>query len=72
MSCPAQIGSTTIAAVGFGGYDHPKGGFNNCAFCTLSNGKHAPLFKGIVPTAGTEGEFVASVIGCTCAPSPLL
>ncbi|KAK9905489.1 hypothetical protein WJX75_000844 [Coccomyxa subellipsoidea] len=65
----AQVGSTLIAAIGFAAYTHPRDpwSFNGPAkFTQLSNG-HGPAFFGnsVVPIHGTEGEFTASVIGCT-------
>ena len=67
--CWAQVGSTLIAAIGFAAYTHPRKpwSFDGPAkFTQLSNG-HGPAFFGnsVVPIHGTEGEFTASVIGCT-------
>jgi hypothetical protein len=71
--CVPQVGSTLIAGFGFAGYTHPRDewGVSNAKFTQLSNG-HGPPFLGgsTVPLAGTEGAYTASVIGCTCAPSP--
>ncbi|KAK9802623.1 hypothetical protein WJX73_006394 [Symbiochloris irregularis] len=60
----AQLATTLISALGFGGYSHPKGGFDQCVFCRLSNGKYPIAFAGIVPAADSEAEFTASLIGC--------
>jgi len=72
------VGSTLIAACGFAGYTHPRGAWafdGPAKFIQLSNG-HQPAFFGnsAVPIAGTEGQFTASVIGCTYVPAspPLL
>lgn len=64
-----QVGSTLIAAFGFAGYTHPRSEWSVTGggkFTQLSNG-HGPPFLGSsnVPIAGTEGNFTASVIGCT-------
>lgn len=62
----AQIGSTCIALFGFGGYEVPPDGVDNCVFCSLSSGGTIPFFpSGAVPRANTESAYTASVIGCT-------
>jgi hypothetical protein len=64
----SQIGATVIGVFGFGGYDRPREeeSYDSCRFCGLSTGGHIPFFNsGIVPQAGTEAAFTASVIGCT-------
>lgn len=65
-SCRVQIASTLIAAFGFGGYPLPPGGIYDCSLCANSQGWHPQFWpRGFVPVAGSEGRFVASVIGCT-------
>lgn len=63
-----QVACALISALGFGGYSHPKGGFTDCQFCSLSNGHMPVAFSRIVPAARSEAEFTASVIGCECGP----
>eukprot|EP00884_Botryococcus_braunii_P002708 jgi/Botrbrau1/12438/Bobra.0094s0007.1 len=62
----AQVLSTLLAGLGFGGYHHPWGIVGG-KFTQLSNGQ-MPLFLANsgnrVPLAHTEAEFVPSVIGC--------
>ncbi len=66
-----QVLSTLLAGLGFAGY-HPPWGIAGAKFTELSNGQQ-PLFLAStgnrVPLAHTEAEFVASVIGCGCAPA---
>ncbi|WIA14715.1 hypothetical protein OEZ85_003205 [Tetradesmus obliquus] len=62
----AQIASTLIAALGFGGYATPPESVQPCSLCATSFGYHPTFWpSGRVPIAGTEGRFTASVIGCT-------
>ncbi|WIA34892.1 hypothetical protein OEZ86_013179 [Tetradesmus obliquus] len=64
----AQAASTLIAALGFGGYAPPPAAesLQPCSLCATSLGHHPAFWpSGRVPIAGTEGRFIASVIGCT-------
>eukprot|EP00882_Tetradesmus_deserticola_P005625 GHRQ01005921.1.p1 GENE.GHRQ01005921.1~~GHRQ01005921.1.p1 ORF type:complete len:1073 (+),score=431.52 GHRQ01005921.1:381-3599(+) len=62
----AQVASTLIAALGFGGYAPPPASVSPCSLCSTSLGSHPTFWpSGQVPIAGTEGRFTASVIGCT-------
>lgn len=63
-----QAASTLIAALGFGGYAPPPAAesLQPCSLCATSLGHHPAFWpSGRVPIAGTEGRFIASVIGCT-------
>uniref|UniRef100_A0A7S0S4X3 P-type H(+)-exporting transporter n=1 Tax=Chlamydomonas leiostraca TaxID=1034604 RepID=A0A7S0S4X3_9CHLO len=62
----AQIGSSLIGVFGFGGYVEPRHRVDDCEFCGLSTGGRTPFFDSkVVPIAGTESDYTASVIGCT-------
>jgi H+-transporting ATPase len=61
----AQAAALLIAALGFNGYAPPAYRIDNCLFCSYSSGGKVFGFPGQAPIAGTEGEFSASVIGCT-------
>lgn len=52
--------------MGFGGYAPPPDGISSCQLCQDSTLKFPTFWPSrTVPTAGTEGRFTASVIGCT-------
>ena len=64
---PAQVASTLIAVLGFGGYTWPRERVHPCRFCQLSSGGNVPFFERKAPLAHTESVFTDSTIGCTCA-----
>lgn len=67
----AQTASSLIAIFGFNGYESPRDGIKDCRLCTLAHadesvGGNIPFWSAReAPTAGTEGAFTASVLGCT-------
>jgi H+-transporting ATPase len=61
----AQAAALLIAALGFNGYAPPAYKVEDCQFCTYSSGGKVFGFPRHAPIADTEGEFTASVIGCT-------
>ena len=67
----AQFASSLIAVFGFNGYSDPKDAIKDCQLCTLAHadesvGGNIPFWASReVPTAGTEGAYTASVLGCT-------
>ena len=70
MSAAAQVGSSLIAGFGFAGYTHPRTewSFTNAKYTQLSDGYQPAFLANLgnqVPIAGSEGNFTASVIGCT-------
>jgi hypothetical protein len=55
-----------VAALGFGGYEWPPGGIEQCRLCLNSKMQYPDFFENrVVPQAGTEAVFIPSVLGCT-------
>jgi len=68
----AQILSTIISAIGFGGYEYPNDGFGNCQFCGLvrgselrTGGRPFAMHSYNVPRFGSEDVHTSSVMACT-------